>query len=299
MKVSVFTMSRQRGSSMMMVIMIGVILLAMAVILMSGGGQRGEEIIELREKYQSYFLAKGGQQHALLKFRLLPTPFYDAAAYAIGKNPYFDFSKSMNRYSNPGPAFFTGTIVNFDDSATETVGEETMTYQIIERGPDWSIEDEDKDYQGIMSRHLRRFLIDIKSGYPAGSPIIQISTEEREDLAMGNGWYDPFDGEYLVDKVFIFGSQGAMNYATDSVMVSCRGWMKRENQVSIAQDSNRKNLTRMYVSTSTQQSGSGFKGMADVSNAEKFEFLNKHDTYVSQDRGQAVTAIYEVNRHKN
>jgi hypothetical protein len=71
-------------------------------------------------RLQGQFLAQGVMQIARLKFKLLPTPAYDAATYAQGKNPYFDHSTSgytnfKNPLSNPdkniwhGPVFFFGT----------------------------------------------------------------------------------------------------------------------------------------------------------------------------------------------
>ncbi|PCJ16946.1 MAG: hypothetical protein COB02_14870 [Candidatus Cloacimonadota bacterium] len=83
---------------------------------------------------QMKYLAKGAMQHARLKLKLLSTEAYDAAAYAVGKNPYFDHSVGYDFtggvstllnvgdqsqreavtgsgiVTNPGPAFISGTI---------------------------------------------------------------------------------------------------------------------------------------------------------------------------------------------
>jgi len=86
---------------------------------------------------QMKYIAKGALQHARLKMKILSTEAYDAAAYSVGKNPYYDHSGDQpypdymvgnqtrvlgpNDASsapngiviNPGPAFLTGT-VSFD-----------------------------------------------------------------------------------------------------------------------------------------------------------------------------------------
>jgi hypothetical protein len=80
---------------------------------------------------QMKYIAKGAFQHARLKMSLLSTQAYDAAAYAVGKNPYYDHSSGYdgliagtlgpNQMSsrgvgnsgivtNPGPAFLSGSV---------------------------------------------------------------------------------------------------------------------------------------------------------------------------------------------
>ena len=294
----------QKGITILLVIIVGMTLMAMVVILLSGGSDSREKVFQMKEKYQSLFLAKGGQQHALLKFRLLPTPFYDAAAYAIGKNPYYDFTRKMDRYNNPGPMFFTGDVQAPTLGAAD--GQEML---IVSRSGNWALSDLDKTFQGVMSTHLNRFLKDIRSEYPIGDSnqsVITINSETHDDQAMGTNWHDPYSGNYLVDRVFIFGSQGALNYSTDSVMVSCKGFATRANQKSIVNgdDSGEpKNLTRVFQKyTGKAQAGSGFDEQIDaVSNISKFESLQADFSQGLLDgvqRGEAVTSVYEVRREK-
>mgnify|MGYP001361773721 CR=1 FL=1 len=270
------SLKSKRGITILLVIIVGMTLMAMVVILLSGGSDSREKVFQMKERYQSLFLAKGGQQHALLKFRLLPTPFYDAAAYAIGKNPYYDFTRKMDRYNNPGPMFFTGDVQA--PSLGTANGQEML---IVSRTGNWALTELDKTFQGVMSTHLNRFLKDIRSEYPIGDSnqsVITINSETHDDQAMGANWHDPYSGNYHVDRVFIFGSQGALNYSTDSVMVSCKGSATRANQKSIinADSSGQpKNLTRIFQKyTSKAQAGSGFDDQIDtVSNIDKFESL--------------------------
>ncbi len=295
-------LNSRKGVTILMVLLVGSSLLALAVILMSTSGQSKEQIFQIKERYQSLFLARGGQQHALLKFRLLPTQFYDAAAYSIGKNPYFDFTRKMNRYNNPGPMFFTGSmapLISVDDGTGKEI-------PLISRSNDWVFSEDDRAFKGVMATHLNRFLKDIRSDYPQGDGVIRIESDPHDDLAMGQNWRDPYSGSYFVDRVFIFGSQGSLSYSTDSVMVSCRGVAQRAGQISILpqEDGEIRNLTRQYLKLSTQQAGSGFKDQVDmgVSNEDKYQFLKKYESDLanpdpsSSARGEAVTAIYEVRR---
>ena len=293
-----------RGITILLVIIVGMTLMAMVVILLSGGSNSREKVFQMKEKYQSLFLAKGGQQHALLKFRLLPTPFYDAAAYAIGKNPYYDFTRKMDRYNNPGPMFFTGEV------QAPTIGTGNgKEMLIISRTGSWELTELDKTFQGVMSTHLNRFLKDIRSEYPVSDlnqSVITINSETHNDQAMGANWFDPFSGNYHVDRVFIFGSQGALNYSTDSVMVSCKGFATRANQKSLVNadfSGKPKNLTRIFQKhTGKAQAGSGFDDQIDaVSNASKFKALQddfEQGLLDGVQRGEAVTSVYEVRREK-
>ena len=294
----------RRGITILLVIIVGMTLMAMVVILLSGGSDSREKVFQMKEKYQSLFLAKGGQQHALLKFRLLPTPFYDAAAYAIGKNPYYDFTRKMDRYNNPGPMFFTG------DAQAPTIGTGNgQEMLIVSRTGEWALTQADKTFEGVMSTHLNRFLKDIRSQYPStNEAVITINSETHDDQAMGPNWHDPYSGNYHVHRVFIFGSQGALNYSTDSVMISCKGAANRVNQKSIvhADSSGQpKNLTRIFQKyTSKAQAGSGFDDQIDaVSNMDEFEdLLDDFNQGLSSEngvpRGEAVTSVYEVRREK-
>lgn len=161
-----------------------------------------------------------------------------------------------------------------------------------------------------MATHLQKFLEDIKTGYnPAsgglGHVVVSSASLGHNDMAMGANWRDPFSANYRVDKVFIFGSTGRFNYATDSIMISTRGEVDRSGQGSIilndalnplSSGQTPRNLTRVYLRST--QAGSGFEGMTEVSNIEKFEFGGNSgfDAFLSERHVEAVTGIYEVRR---
>ncbi|MCJ8344691.1 hypothetical protein MJH12_04065, partial [bacterium] len=218
----------QKGISILLVICIGMTLMAFAVILMSSNTSNIGNMQESKERAQSLFIAKGAQQHALLKFRLLPTEFYDAAAFAIGKNPIFNFSKVKARYNNPGPAFFTGEASILNESSAQGNGGDEIP--IFQRGGEWWLTVDDKKFNGVMADYLNKFLEDIATDQ---NDEIVIDSAPHDDLAMGNNWFDPFSASYRVDKVLIFGKSKGVNYGVDSVLVSCRGVEKRALQSSI------------------------------------------------------------------
>ena len=67
---------------------------------------------------QTYFVARAGVQHAMLKIKYLHRELYDAICLSQGRNPLFDFSlinsgdmktpyKAIKSY-NPGPIFLYG-----------------------------------------------------------------------------------------------------------------------------------------------------------------------------------------------
>lgn len=294
----------KKGISVLLVICIGMTLMALAVILMTSNTSNTGNMQEAKERTQSLFIAKGAQQHALLKFRLLPTEFYDAAALAIGKNPIYNFSKVKSRYENPGPAFFTGdALVTNEATAQGNGGDEIPIFQ---RAGEWWLSEDDKKFNGVMGEYLNKFLEDIATDQ---DDEIVIDSAPHDDLAMGNNWFDPFAGSYRVDKVLIFGKAKGVNYGVDSVLVSCRGTAKRAFQSSLTLSgagncpSNNpqcpRNLTRVYLKYGVTQAGSGFTGQTneDFSNSSKFEMGQTFESELaSAERVEYVTGVYEVSR---
>jgi len=292
--------NRQKGFSVLVVIMIGMTLMAFAIIMMQTGGESKERVFEMRERLQSLFVAKGGQQHALTKIRSLPTQFYDAVAYAIGKNPYYDFTRCLDMDTNPGPMFFTGTVTVTGCPQTGA----NPPPPVVSRTGQWNLTPQDLRFDGPMATHLNRFIKDIRTSYPENGfqKVVHINSTAHNDLAMGPNWRDPFSGDYILERIFVFGSQGAMSYTTESVMISTRGYVKRDEMISpvtAGASAGAKNLTRVYLRYSTSQAGSGFDEMVDmqVSNQEKFNFGQEFDaTLASAKRGEVVTGVYEVRR---
>lgn len=175
---------------------------------------------EIIKRMQMKFIAKGALQHARLKMRLLSTEAYDAAAYAVGKNPLFDHAAGYGDFTggftdtlgqtdsstrsngntyivtNPGPAFLTGEVsgasplqrnnvedVNFDGSADAWTGP-------YPNGDDALFSTSDKSNL-ISNLYLVRFYEDISSRSPFEANPARLS--EAIDLRT---WIDDPKGNY-------------------------------------------------------------------------------------------------------
>ncbi|MBR4570554.1 MAG: hypothetical protein IKO19_07825, partial [Candidatus Riflebacteria bacterium] len=82
----------RKGSAIAFALIIATLLLISEAFLMN---QNQNNIIARRkniENLQSYFAARAGMQHVMLKTQIMPTQLYDATCFHLGKNPYFDFS---------------------------------------------------------------------------------------------------------------------------------------------------------------------------------------------------------------
>ena len=132
-------MNSKRGLVIPMVLVF-VSLMSITVIMLLRTDRQDKPVLFKNLKHlQMKYIAKGAMQHARLKMKLLSTPAYDAAAFAVGKNPYFDHSAgyadfygdatltlNYNEHSkrglfagqatpivtNPGPAFLSGSVVS-------------------------------------------------------------------------------------------------------------------------------------------------------------------------------------------
>lgn len=130
---------------------------------------------------QMKYLAKGAMQHARLKLKLLSTEAYDAAAFAVGKYPYYDHSAGYDFtgltdlrnegeqssreavlgsgiVTNPGPAFISGTI-NVDGSSRASIHD--INFNGDEGTDAWSA----ADLTALPSRGKALFGFDSGTGY--------------------------------------------------------------------------------------------------------------------------------------
>jgi hypothetical protein len=123
-----------RGMALPIVFTIIGLLSITAIMLLKANRQDLPQSFHNLKHTQMKYIAKGALQHARLKMKILSTEAYDAAAYSVGKNPYYDHSGDQpypaymvgnptrvlgpNDPSaapngiviNPGPAFLTGTV---------------------------------------------------------------------------------------------------------------------------------------------------------------------------------------------
>lgn len=133
-------MNTNKGMALPIVLMFIFLISIASVTLLTSSRQDLPQSFESLKHLQMKYIAKGAMQHARLKMTLLSTQAYDAAAYAVGKNPYYDHSAgydslllsatilgptihsqrgigSSSIVTNPGPAFISGEV---DDSTSPT-----------------------------------------------------------------------------------------------------------------------------------------------------------------------------------
>jgi hypothetical protein len=145
--------NKNRGMALPIVMMFIFLISIAAVTLLRSSRQDLPQSFESLKHLQMKYIAKGAMQHARLKMTLLSTQAYDAAAYAVGKNPYYDHSAAYaqlgqppasflgpndasNRgigtsgiVTNPGPAFISGAVVvNGAGEITDRSGEHQLTF---------------------------------------------------------------------------------------------------------------------------------------------------------------------------
>ncbi len=229
----------RRGIALLLVVIFSFVLAGVAAILWHSASVQRPQREFITEKKQAEYLARGAQQHFLLKFRYLPTELYDAIAYAIGKNPYYDFGRRHSPSctaeqlapedveKNPGPMFYFGRIREFSiDPAT---GVPRIRREV----------DLDNPAPGLSGKKikylLKMYLLDVSTMYPTDDldGIVVINSAPHEDLAMGSGWRDPFVGNYAVQDATILGLASGKRYDKDSLLVTTLGSVKRAGQISL------------------------------------------------------------------
>ena len=265
--------SRSRaGMAVFIVVMVSAVIGVFVAIVLFHGRDTRRKGVEKRDRAQAYFLARGAQSHFLLKLRLLPTELYHAVSYAVGKNPYFDFSIPVDSISGSnfaptggvalfGPMFFTGsTPGNITKSADGHIevnrsAEGDSLYQNGDVGFGASAENRPR-----MEYLLNHYALDIASDFPDTDPnaaIVTFSVDPHKEVAqfgmtdsiggtsvLGknnrvDAWADPFTGMYLVRQIKILGSGGMATgkagklYNTDSVMVITEATVLKDKQVSL------------------------------------------------------------------
>lgn len=258
------TPRKREGIAIFLVVMItGIIGVFVAVMIFQRQGSTKHLAIKL-EKNQATYLAQGAHQHFLLKFKLLPTELYDAVSYAVGKNPYFDFSARVesvpgdNSFKLPngkkpdrGPMFFTGsqgrTQVSIDPASKRLVINRSTEGDNMFMNPAAGFSGSVKENRDRMEVLLNHYLLDIATGYPnVQDPIVSVDSEthvERARMGKDDGsqgdpepWRDPFTGDYSVVEIRVLGIGGGTagrKYQADSVLLTTEASVAREGQISL------------------------------------------------------------------
>lgn len=296
--------TRRRGVAIVVVMIVALVLGALAAILWTS--DEAPQIEQTFEKFQAEFLAKGAQQHALLKCRLLPTELYDAVSYSIGRNPYYDFGVGLKEPLDnstiasalisdvdasrmPGPMFYTGEgEVTLQPAADGTNAIIVRRTQGIEG-----------DFADRMYLLLDMFTWDISTLFPDPSKpeecVVVVDSKPHRDLAMGGDagtWQDPFIGNYKVQTLRILGLQGGRRYDRDTMLLTTVGSVKRNAQLSIVTQvgSGPKDLSPVRR-TSHQASPEAFGEFTSA-----FEDATKYQQRMGTEDAETTNQVFDPNQ---
>ena len=235
---------------MFLVIMVSLVLSVFAAILWHTGRTSRKEIDRVVEKEQALYVARGAQQHALLKFRLMPTELYDAVAFSIGKNPLYDFGRPHqantpesgtigveDAQSCEGPMFFTGKSNTQIKAVSDGAGRFFINVDRSKVGygsGDTGLSGSDESNRNQMSKLLQGFLMDIATLYPTDGPdgIVVIDSDAHGDKAFGAAWRDPFIANYAVRDLRVLGVSRGRRYDKDSILLTTIASVRRAKQIS-------------------------------------------------------------------
>lgn len=191
-------------------------------------------------RVQAQYLAKGALQLALLKARLFPTPFYDAAAYSVGKNPYYVHTKGYDHLKGvqnptadliPGPAFLTGDV----DLKAGGILDRLNVKKIPGlaggevQADDLNAEDKLPAGDYTVDRYLNYFALDLgdmtvvspnmaqpPNGVVSGQARVSISTTTDCPVL---GKKDPYSGTFRIMSLMVQGARGNKQYGEETVRV--------------------------------------------------------------------------------
>ena len=96
---------RRHGIAVPVVLALILSLASIGIFIFRWTQQQNRQNITSFHELQAHFLARAGMEHALLKIKFLQRELYDSACLAQGRNPLFDFSRPLDEFTNPGPAF--------------------------------------------------------------------------------------------------------------------------------------------------------------------------------------------------
>ena len=103
----------KKGMAIPVVLIFATIMGIVSAFLIRGAREHNRQIQTSFTQLQSYFVARAGVEHAMLKIKYLHRELYDAICMSQGRNPLFDFSlitdlsspQSAIKTYNPGPIY--------------------------------------------------------------------------------------------------------------------------------------------------------------------------------------------------
>ena len=110
-------MIKRQGMAIPLVLIFATIMGVVSAYLYKIAKQSNQQNLTNVEQLQSYFIARAGAEHVMLKIKYLHRELYDAICLYQGRNPLFDFSQITNlsapynaiKSFNPGPIYLYDT----------------------------------------------------------------------------------------------------------------------------------------------------------------------------------------------
>lgn len=252
----------RRGMILPMVLLFSGMLLVTGLAVWRTNQTDVQQITVNVRRVQAQFLAKGALQLALLKARLLPTPLYDAAAYSVGKNPYYVHSSGYDHLKSgvmspqaalvPGPAFLTG--LGTDDA--KVLGDGSLQRTNIKKVPGTSDGESQSDNLNsedglagadfVVDRYLNFFALDLADSTVASPTMSQdprISVKGQDKIRISTSASDPYEGSFRILSINVQGARANQQYGVETLRVvavasisskiagETKSWTEREETI--------------------------------------------------------------------
>lgn len=94
-----------RGFAVPLVLVFATIMGLLATFVIRSNSHNFRQNLTSYNQLQAAFVARAGLEHALLKVKYLHRELFDAACFAQGRNPLFNFSQPLDPSFNPGPKY--------------------------------------------------------------------------------------------------------------------------------------------------------------------------------------------------
>ena len=94
-----------RGMAVPLVLVFATIMGLLATFVIKSNSQNFRQNRTSFSQLQATFAARAGMEHALLKAKYFHKGLFDAACFAQGRNPLFNFDQPIDTFTNPGPKF--------------------------------------------------------------------------------------------------------------------------------------------------------------------------------------------------
>lgn len=226
------------GSALLLVLILAILLMTVAISLWTANDNQEGQVMVNMPRVQAEYLAKGAQQLALLKARLLAQPLYDASDLAIGKNPYYPHGREMTRpvpydhLDDTRPTSAASEELTLGTTDAFAVGPAFFTPRALPRDANLDDSEDAADIE-LMDRYLARYRADLADGGVTSRsppPPDSVVNWIGQDAVQVNRLYtdpvldvtDPYDGEFEVVEIRVLGGKDGQIHREEAIRVTVR-----------------------------------------------------------------------------